>query len=181
MKSESPTKSEWPDRRLGKTKIKILLVDDHPFVRDCIRACLLCHEHLDIVGDASNGQEAINQAKKFLPDIVVMDITMPGMGGLEATRWLRDNCPRMAVLILSVHEKKEFVREVVLSGARGYLRKNASPEELVSAIERIHRGGTFFVAEVVQEFVQDYVLSGGMFEDGPSRPLSKCERRVLRA
>jgi DNA-binding NarL/FixJ family response regulator len=162
-----------------KMKIKVLLVDDHPFVRDGVRSCLARHGQFEVVGEASSGQEAITKAREFSPDIIVMDITMPGMNGLEATKCLREFCPAARVLILTVHEKKEFVREVVQCGARGYIRKNTSPVELVSAIERIHRGETFFMPEVAQAFFDEYVQSQGELEVALPKPLSDRERQVL--
>src|SRR5436305_896779 len=105
-------------------KVKVLLVDDHPFVREGVRSALLQHERFVIVAEAASGHEAIAKAKEFSPDVVVMDISMPGMDGLEATKCLRAICPRSRVLILTMHEKKEFVREMIQSGAQGYLRKN---------------------------------------------------------
>jgi DNA-binding NarL/FixJ family response regulator len=162
-----------------KLKIKVLLVDDHPFVREGVRACLLRHKQFEVVGDASSGEEAINKAKKYSPDIIIMDISMPGMNGLEATRCLRGICPRARVLILTVHEKKEFVREVVESGARGYIRKSTSPVEFVTAIECIHRGETFFMPEVAQSFFDDYVLSGGKLGSANPKRLSPREHQVL--
>ena len=111
--------------------------------------------------------------------MIVMDITMPGMSGLEATKCLRAICPESRVLILTVHEKKEFIREMIQSGAQGYIRKNTSPDEFVSAIERIHRGETFFMPDVAQAFFNDYVLSGGKLEDSYPKRLSDRERQVL--
>jgi DNA-binding NarL/FixJ family response regulator len=108
-----------------------------------------------------------------------MDIMMPGMSGLEATKCLREYCPTAKVLILTVHEKKEYVREVVQSGARGYIRKSTSPAELINAIERIHRGETHFMPDVAQTFFEEYVLTGGKLGETKPRALSERERQVL--
>jgi two-component system, NarL family, nitrate/nitrite response regulator NarL len=162
-----------------KLKIKVFLVDDHPFVREGVRSCLVRNGQFEIVGEASTGQEAISKVKQFAPDVIIMDITMPGMNGLETTRCLHQSYPQARVLILTVHEKKEFVREAVQSGARGYIRKNTSPTELASAIERIHRGETFFMPEVAQAFFEDYVLRGGRMDEPSRRQLSARERQVL--
>lgn len=161
------------------SKIKVLLVDDHPFVREGVRSCLLRYDQFEVVAEASSGQEAINQTKEFCPDIVVMDIMMPGMNGLEATRCLREFSPQTKVLFLTVHETKEFVREMIQSGARGYIRKNTSPVELVSAIERIYRGETFFMPDVAQAFFDEYVLSGGKLDGSVPKRLSEREQQVL--
>lgn len=125
-------------------RIRILLVDDHPFVLEAVRSFLSRHGRFEVVGEAGNGTEAVRKARELLPDVVVMDITMPGMNGLEATRCLRETCPQSRVLILTVHEKREFIAEMMRSGARGCVRKNATPVELVAAIESIHAGGLAF-------------------------------------
>ena len=164
-----------------KLKIRVLLVDDHPFVREGIKSWLQRHDNLEVVGEASNGQEAIARAKESSPDVVVMDITMPGMSGLEATKCLRATSPASRVLILTIHEKKEFVREMIQSGAQGYLRKNASPAEFITAIERVSRGETFFMPDVAQAFFNDYVLSGGKLVDASPKKLSERELQVLHA
>lgn len=161
-----------------KTKIKVFLVDDHPVVREGVRSCLRKYDQVEVVGEAASGHEAIDRAKEYEPDIVLMDVTMPGMNGLEATKCLKAICPRTQVLIFTVHEKREFVREMIQSGARGYIRKNTSPMELVSAIERIHSGETFFMPDVAQAFFEEYVLSGGKVMQ-EARELSDREKEVL--
>ncbi len=162
-----------------KVKIKVLLVDDHPLVLEGVRSSLLKHEGFEVVGEACNGQEAIHRAKECSPDVVVMDITMPIMNGLEATTHLRTTCPQTKVLILTIHERSEFVREMVRSGARGYIRKNTSPVELISAIECVHRGELFFKPEVAQSFFKEYILNEGKMEKSGPQRLSKREHEVL--
>jgi len=166
-------------KRENKLKIKVLLVDDHPLVLEGVRSSLLKHDRFEIVGEACSGPEAIDRARKFSPDVVVMDITMPGMNGLETTKCLQTICPQTKVLILTVHEKAEFVREMVQSGARGYIRKSTSPIEFASAIESIHRGELFFKPDVAQDFFKEYVLNGGKVEDKSPKRLSKREHEVL--
>src|SRR2546421_3238025 len=162
-----------------KLKIRVLLVDDHPLVREGVRCSLLKHDRFEIVGEAYNGHEAIDCAKESSPDVVVMDVTMPGMNGLEATKKLQTVCPRTKVLFLTVHEKAEFVREMVQSGARGYIRKSTTPVEFVSAIESVHRGELFFKPDVAQAFFKEYVLNAGKMQDSAPRQLSKREHEVL--
>jgi DNA-binding NarL/FixJ family response regulator len=161
-------------------KIKVLLVDDHPLVLAGVRAFLLRYERFEIVGEASSASEAINRAKDCSPDVVVMDISMPGMNGLEATKCLRAICPQTKVLILTVHEKKEFIREMIQAGARGYVRKNSPPSELVTAIESVYRGEVYFMPDVAQAFFREYVLNAGRMDDTSPKRLSKREHEVLR-
>jgi len=161
-------------------KIKVLLVDDHPLVLAGVRSSLLKNDRFEIVGEASSGPEGIEQAKLRSPDVVVMDITMPGMNGLEATKALRATCPECKVLILTVHEKKEFVREMIQCGARGYIRKNVPPCELMAAIEGVHRGEVCFMPDVAQDFFREYVLNAGRMDDASSKRLSRRESEVLR-
>ena len=167
-------------RETDLKKIKVLLVDDHPLVLEGIRSSLLKQDRFQIVGQAATGQEALERARKASPDVVVMDISMPGMDGLEATRRLQTVCPQTKVLILTVHEKAEFIREMIQSGARGYLRKNTSPAQLVSAIECVHAGELFFEADVAQAFFEEYVLNEGKIKDSSPKRLSKREHEVLR-
>ena len=160
-------------------KIRVLLVDDHPLVREGVRSSLLKHDRFEIVGEADNGQEALHRAQACSPDVVVMEVSMPGMNGLEATKRLQIVCPQTKVLFLTVHEKPEFVREMVQSGARGCVRKSTSSGEFISAIECVYGGELFFRPEVAQSFFEDYVLNGGAKEHPKSQRLSKREHEVL--
>ncbi|HWN96078.1 MAG TPA: response regulator transcription factor [Methylomirabilota bacterium] len=160
-------------------KIKVLLVDDDLYVREGVRSCLGRHQHFEVVGEAAEGNDAVQIARKLLPDVVVMNISLPGMDGLEVTRCLRAVCPQAKVLILAGHRGKDMVRDVVRSGAPGYLSKTASPSELVAAIECVHRGGTFFTPEVAQTFFEEFVRNGGKVLDAGPKPLSARERQVL--
>ena len=159
--------------------IKVLLVDDDPYVREGVRSCLSRHVHFNVVGEAANGQEAIAGVQKHTPDVVVMNSALPGMDGLETTRWLKSSHPKVRVLILAGQRGKDHVRDVVRSGAPGYLSKNASPTELVTAIERVHRGETFFTPDVAQAFFEEFVQNGGKIDDTGPKPLSGRERQVL--
>jgi two-component system, NarL family, nitrate/nitrite response regulator NarL len=156
-------------------KIKVLLVDDHPFVLEGIRSCLASREQIEVVGEANNGQTAVEMAVRLLPDVVVMDITMPIMNGLEATSHLRRLAPNAKVLILSMHQTREFASEVVAVGARGYLSKNTSPAELVKAIETIAGGETYYSANLAKAFLKDFIAN-----DGKPKPFTAKTELTLR-
>src|SRR5467141_2380306 len=131
-----------------KNRIKLLVVDDHPVVRRGISSCLARQERFVIVGEAADGLEAVRKAKEILPDIILMDIDMPLMNGLAVTELLRCELPSVKVLILSMHSNPDYVHRLVQSGARGYVLKDASLEELVRAIGTVDSGKTFFSSDV---------------------------------
>jgi two-component system nitrate/nitrite response regulator NarL len=160
-----------------KTRIRILLVDDHPVVRKGIASCLARHAHLEILGEASDGQEALRKVKELAPDIVLMDIDMPHMNGLAVTDILRKEMPQIKVLILSMHSNTEYVLRIIQSGARGYVLKEASPEELVKAIETVEAGEAFFSSDVARVALNQFVRGGE--EGSNSTQLTNREREVL--
>lgn len=159
--------------------IKLMLVDDHPFVLEGIRSWLSHHPGVEIIGDASNGREAIEKALQLNPHVIVMDISMPVMDGLEATRHLRKTAPDIKVLLLSMHDKGEFAGQIVESGARGYVSKNASPEELLSTIEAIYRGDTVFNSGMTDAFLKQFFEGVGKPKSPRPMELSLREREVL--
>ena len=129
-------------------RIKLLLVDDHPIVLDGIKSHLCAQPDFEVVGDAANGQEALRKAKLTLPDVILMDINMPHVNGLEAMASLRRQVPKAKILILTMHDSREYIAQVVRSGARGYLLKDSAPAELVGAIKAVHRGEVYFSPSV---------------------------------
>jgi DNA-binding NarL/FixJ family response regulator len=116
-----------------KKRIKLLLVDDHPVVRKGIASCLAQHDHLQVIGEAADGRDALRKARELSPDIVLMDIDMPHMNGLAVTDLLRKDMPKIKVLILSMHSNTDYVLRIIQSGARGYVLKDAPTDELVQA------------------------------------------------
>ncbi|MEO0225470.1 MAG: response regulator transcription factor [candidate division WOR-3 bacterium] len=122
---------------------RIMLVDDHKILREGLKALLKSVPDLKVVTEAEDGREAITKAKRYRPDVIVMDITMPGMGGLEATRKITTLLPQTRVIVLSMHSSEELVREAITSGAVGYLRKESAGQELVKAIHSVLKGETY--------------------------------------
>lgn len=167
-----------PAPRLGARKpIRVLLVDDHPIVRKGLNACLSKQANILVVGEAGDGREALRKAKELAPDIVMMDIDMPHMNGLTATELLRKDLPNVKVLVLSMHTHSDVVMRILQSGARGYVVKEASAEELLRAIETVHAGEPFFSSDVARLALNQFVRGGG---EGPQPgQISNREREVL--
>lgn len=126
------------------TRIRVLLADDHMIVREGLRVLLEAEEDFEVVGEAQTGRQAVELTKKLRPDVVVMDIAMPVLNGMEATRQIVKAIPSARVLILSAHGDDEYIRQVVLSGAAGYLVKQTSANVLGRAIREVQKGNTFF-------------------------------------
>jgi len=161
-------------------KIKLLLVDDHPIVLDGIKSHLCAQPDFEVVGDAANGQEALRKAKLTLPDVVLMDISMPHMNGIEAMTNLRKQVPNAKVLILTMHDSKEYIAQVVRSGARGYLLKDSAPAELVSAIKAVHGGEVYFSPSISKVLIEEMADGNKRSLDAPAPPpLTDREREVL--
>ena len=137
--------------------IKLLLVDDHPVVRRGIAACLARYPNFVIVGEASDGGEALRKASQLKPDVILMDVDMPEVSGLAATEALRKDLPGTKVLILSMHQQAEGVMRIIQSGARGYVLKEANPDDLARAIEAVYGGELFFSPDVARVALNQFV------------------------
>jgi DNA-binding NarL/FixJ family response regulator len=155
-------------------KIRVLVADDHTIFREGLRSCLSCCESLEIAGEASDGEDAVRKAKELGADVVLMDLNMPKITGLEAADRLHQECPDTKVLILTVHKNPEYVQEMIRCGAKGYVIKDASPQEIVQAIETVNAGRSFFSPAVSGALV-DFCMHSR--ETGAS--LSPREREVL--
>jgi DNA-binding NarL/FixJ family response regulator len=159
-------------------KIKLLLVDDHAVMRDGIRALLSLHNDIEIVGEAATGQEAVLKAGELAPDVIIMDIAMPGMDGLEATRRIIKQNPKVRLLILTQHDDKEYILSAIKAGCSGYLPKRALGSELVSAIRSVYRGDSFLYPSVATALITDYrnqAPSGDSYDQ-----LTPREREILK-
>jgi two-component system response regulator NreC len=138
-------------------KIRLLIADDHVIVRKGIRLLLEAEPDLEIVGEALDGNEAIEKAESLQPDIVLMDIAMTGLDGLEATRQIKTNWPEIQVLVLTMHRSDEYFFEMIKAGASGYILKGAETNDLKSAIRLIGSGGVFLYPNMVQKLIKGYV------------------------
>ncbi|MFQ5856239.1 MAG: response regulator [Anaerolineae bacterium] len=158
--------------------IRVLIADDHVVMREGISFLLEAEPDIEVVGQASDGQEAWEKARELTPDVVLMDITMPGMSGLEATRQLRAVLPETQVLVLTMHEGDEFFFRMLQAGASGYVLKGASSDELLSAIRAVHQGGVYLYPTMARKLLADY-LSRPPSEQGGYDELTPREREIL--
>lgn len=160
-----------------KAKIKVLIVDDHPVVRKGLLSCLSTKDNVKIVGEAVDGDDAIRKVNELSPDIVLMDLYMPKKDGLEVTEILRKEAPQVKVLILSMQGTRDAVLRIIRAGARGYVLKDAPPDELLRAIETVQAGEAFFSQPVAQIALNQYVSESDKAD--PLSKLSEREREVL--
>ena len=135
---------------MSRPNIKVLLVDDHVLVLDGLVARLQLESHIEIMGTAKNGEEALQKAQQLAPDVVLMDVSMPVLGGIDAAKRFREELPQIKVLMLSMHHDREYILPLVLSGASGYVLKDVSVNELMMAIDTVFQGGTYFSAGASQ-------------------------------
>ncbi len=158
--------------------VRVLLADDHTLVRAGLRKLLEAMPEVEVVGEASDGLALLALAAQLRPNLVLMDIAMPGLNGLEATARLARQSPDIRVLILSMHQNEEYVRQALRHGAAGYLLKDAAPMELDLAIRAVLRGETYLSPAVSRGVVSDYVqrLRG---EETPGTQLTPRQREVL--
>lgn len=161
-------------------EIRLLLADDHAVVRSGLRMLLEAQADMLIVGEAETGQEAVRRAVELAPDVVLMDIEMPGMNGIEATRQIKAQAPATAVLALTMYEDDQYFFEMLRAGASGYVPKRAAPDELVSAIRAAGRGEVFLYPSLAGRLVRDYLQRGPAGErDAPEDELTPREQEVL--
>jgi two-component system nitrate/nitrite response regulator NarL len=160
-------------------KIRLLLADDHPVVRKGIGSCLAKYRHLEVVGEAADGRQAVNRTKELSPDIVLLDLGMPALDGVAVTELLQKESPNTKVLVLTVHQNKDALQRLVQAGIRGYLLKDAAPEEIVRAIDAVYAGEIYFSPDVAQLALNQYVATGGGKATSPLDKLTDREREVL--
>ena len=163
------------------SKIRVLLVDDHMVVRIGLKALLEQETDIEVVGEAGDGVEGLAQAIALRPDVVVMDISMPRMDGLEATRRIRRDCPISQVLILTVHAQERYLFPVLKAGAAGYVLKSTVDTELLDAIRTVAAGGAFLYPSATRLLLEDYVNHlQRSAESDAFESLSEREREVLK-
>jgi DNA-binding NarL/FixJ family response regulator len=162
-------------------KIRVLVADDHGIVREGIRMILALHSDIEVVGEAANGQEAIEQVMKCEPDVVLMDIAMPGLGGLEALLEIVKIRPQTRVLVLTQYDNAEYIYRFLKSGAAGYVLKKAAGDDLVAAIRAVHQGNSWVDPAIAEKVIKGFLNRPEMSEDEALyESLSDREKQVLK-
>lgn len=163
-------------------KKRILLVDDHTILRAGMRALLSKEEDFEIVGEADNGRDAIYAAGSLNPDVVLMDISMPGISGIEAMRDIKRRHPQIQILVMTIYKTEEYIHESLKAGASGYILKDAGPDELRSAIRSVMSGKVYLSPDISSQVVSGYLdPSGGTGNlSSPWETLTHRERQVLK-
>lgn len=159
--------------------VRILLVDDHELVRQGIAAMLNGANELQVVGEAKTGREALEVARRELPDVVLMDVRMPDMDGLEATKRIKEERPRTAVIMLTMHDNPTYLRDAVRAGAAGYLLKDVSKDELVDAVKQVATGGAFIESQMLKGMLSEMKPTVSTGSGGTAKNLTKREREIL--
>ena len=156
--------------------IRVLIADDHTIVRDGLRALLEAERDIQVVGDAADGRDVVRQAAQLCPDVALVDIAMPELNGIEASRQIREACPSAQVIILSMHSTAEHIFQALQAGARGYLLKESAGKEVIAAIRAVHAGQRYLSQKISDQALDDYARQR---EPGPLARLSPREREIL--
>jgi two-component system response regulator NreC len=159
--------------------IRVLLVDDHAIVREGLRLVLSAEPTIEVIGEAEDGRQALDLADKLRPDVVVMDIAMPNLNGLEATRQIRRRTPEVQVVILTMHENRLYSLEIAKAGASGCVLKRSMGKELVTAIQAAARGESYFSPAIAAAVLDDYRRLASHPTPDEVHPLTEREREIL--
>jgi len=160
--------------------ISVFLADDHPVVRNGLQLILQAEADINVVGEAADGHEAVRRVEKAKPDVVVMDIAMPGLNGIEATKKIRVACPEARVLILSMHATAEHIYQALQAGAQGYLLKESAGEEVIKAVRALCKGKRYLSEKISETMVNDYLQQRALDKKkSPLESLSEREREIL--
>jgi DNA-binding NarL/FixJ family response regulator len=160
-------------------KIRLLLVDDHEIVRAGIKMLFLAEKDMEIVGEVGSGAAAIAAVEELKPDVVIMDVAMPGMTGIEATQQIKKACPDTAVLALTMYEDEQYFFEMLNAGASGYIPKRAAPDDLVSAIRAVSQGNVFLHSTLAKFLMKEMAVHPADVEPAAAEELTPREQEVL--
>jgi DNA-binding NarL/FixJ family response regulator len=158
--------------------LRILVVDDHAVVRRGVRSLLESQEGWQVCGEATTGRDAVEQSRKLRPDVVVMDLSLPELNGLEATRQILKDAPETEVLVLTMHHSEQLARDVLQAGARGYVLKSDADENLITAVDRLRQHKPFLTSTITEFVLDDYVRRGDA-TPGDLGSLTSREREII--
>ena len=162
-------------------KIRVLIADDHTIFREGLRALLEKSQDIEVIGEATDGKQAIEKSRQLLPDVVLMDIAMPGLGGLEATTEIKSTNPEIKIVAVTQYDNKEYVFRLLKAGASGYVLKKAAGSELLAAIRAAYQGGSFLHPEVANDVIATYLRTKDEDLAGdPYEILSEREKQILK-
>jgi DNA-binding NarL/FixJ family response regulator len=160
--------------------LRILIVDDHAVVRRGVRSLLESHDDWEVCGEATTGRDAVEQSRRLRPDVVVMDLSLPELNGLDATRQILKDAPETEVLVLTMHQSEELARDVLQAGARGYVLKSDADENLIAAVDSLRQHKPFLTSVVTELVLDDYVRRGdGTQEDIELVSVTAREREII--
>ncbi|HEV7129536.1 MAG TPA: response regulator transcription factor [Ktedonobacterales bacterium] len=178
-----PAETNKPEtsKRPAVSKVRVLLADDHTILRAGVKMLLNAQPDIEVVGEASDGRQAVVEAQRLQPDVILMDITMPELNGIEATRQVKRLLPDVRVLVLTMHENEEYLFQMLRAGASGYMLKEAADTELISAIHIINAGSFYLSSPAQSMMVSDYLLRVRSGEERDSySELTEREREILK-
>ena len=161
-------------------RLRVLLAEDHEMIREGLKALVNAQADMEVVGEAEDGRAAVERTQELLPDVLVMDISMPGMNGLKATERIKQLCPQVKVLTLTRHTDAGFIQQLLAAGASGYVLKQSASSELVRAIRAVASGASYLDPQITGKVIGRYVSRKTRFSEEPAKELSEREEEVLR-
>ncbi|MCU7812383.1 MAG: response regulator transcription factor [Candidatus Thiodiazotropha sp. (ex Notomyrtea botanica)] len=167
---------------MNSDKKKIVIAEDHTILRAGLKALLTSNPDFEIIGEADNGRDAIRRVIELKPDLVIMDLSMPGMNGMDAVREIKDRMPEVKALVLTVHSEEEYVLASLQAGANGYVLKDATHNELLVAAERVLDGKTFLSPDITEKVVNSYLNTSNVSQEPVTRwdTVTQRERQILK-
>ena len=160
-------------------KIKVFIADDHKILRESLIILLSRDENLQVIGEAADGQEAFGKICALKPDVAVLDISLPGLNGLDLAAKLQQEMPAVKIVILTMHKSEEFVARALFAGVKGYVLKENALEELIQSIRKVHEGGVFLSNTITELVVNSYMKESQAGSHDPSKSMSTREREIL--